>query len=404
MRASCWAAVCVLAAAGVLASAGTAHAGGSREQMQFADEAVGRMKDSTKNVRSQLGAARQMRDVIRTTCLNDKLTQLELVERQAEDARASLRRANLREDMDSIAQYAASLTRLDARARELRREADQCVGQEAAFAADRVEMRIEPQRKTEAVFEETVVTAGRGPAPAFSDGDALPADTAPSPPPASPIGAPPPAPPPAAAAGPAAPFAPTPPASGSPYAVDAAHEATMLAYSANLTLAVFQVDRGLAGVEALARELGGYLAQRGDAQVTVRVPRPRFDDAMKRIEKMGDVLHRNVTAEDVTDEYVDLELRLKNARAMRDQLADLLKGAAVKDAVEIEKELAKVTEVIEQIEGRLKVLRDKVGYSSITVSFQASAPSPVRSTAILPFTWLDTMGLENLLNVPKVSP
>jgi hypothetical protein len=49
------------------------------------------------------------------------------------------------------------------------------------------------------------------------------------------------------------------------------------------------------------------------------------------------------------------------------------------------------------------VLRDKVGYSSITVSFQASAPSPVRSTAILPFTWLDTMGLENLLNVPKVS-
>ena len=77
---------------------------------------------------------------------------------------------------------------------------------------------------------------------------------------------------------------------------------------------------------------------------------------------------------------------------------------AVKDAVEIEKELAKVTEVIEQIEGRLKVMRDKVGYSSITVSFQANAPSPVRTTAILPFTWLDTMGLEPLLNVPKVSP
>ena len=125
---------------------------------------------------------------------------------------------------------------------------------------------------------------------------------------------------------------------------------------------------------------------------------------MLRVEKLGDVLHRNVSAEDVTDEYVDLELRLKNARAMRDQLAGLLRGAAVKDAVEIEKELAKVTEVIEQIEGRLKVMRDKVRYSSITVSFQASAPSTVRSNSLLPFTWLDTMGLEPLLNVPKVSP
>ena len=178
----------------------------------------------------------------------------------------------------------------------------------------------------------------------------------------------------------------------------------MLAYSADLTLAVFQVDRSLASVEALARDLGGYLAQRGDTSVTVRVPRPRFDEALARVEKLGDVLHRNVAAEDVTDEYVDLELRLKNARAMRDQLAGLLHGAAVKDAVEIEKELAKVTEVIEQIEGRLKVMRDKVGYSSITVSLQASAPSTVRSTSILPFAWLDTMGLESLLDVHKGTP
>jgi hypothetical protein len=203
---------------------------------------------------------------------------------------------------------------------------------------------------------------------------------------------------------PAAPFAPTPAPSGSPFAQDAPHEAPKLAYSAELTLDVFQVEKGLAAVESIGTELGGYLAQRGDAQVTIRIPRPRFNEAMLRIEKLGDVQHRNVSAEDVTDEYVDLELRLKNARAMRDQLAELLKAATVKDAVEIEKELAKVTEVIEQIEGRLKVLRDRVGYSAITVSFQASSPSPVRTTAILPFAWLDTMGLAPLLNVPKVSP
>jgi hypothetical protein len=196
----------------------------------------------------------------------------------------------------------------------------------------------------------------------------------------------------------------TPAPTASPFTPDATHEASMLAYSADLTLAVFQVEKGLGAAEQLATEMGGYLAQRGDAQVTIKVPRPRFNEALARIEKLGDVLHRNVTAEDVTDEYVDLELRLKNARAMREQLASLLKSATVKDAVEIEKELAKVTDVIEQIEGRLKVLRDKVGYSAITVSFQATAPSPVRTAAILPFAWLDVMGLGPLLNVPKGNP
>jgi hypothetical protein len=398
MRPSFWLSVCALGLAALWAE--TAHAGGARQEQAFADEAIGLMKQSAQAVRARIGAARSSGDAVRTACLTEKLTQLEVVQRQAEDARADLRRASLREEMDAIQQASASMTRLDARARELRREADQCVGQDASMAAGMRDERLEshvhaesPAKGIDQPIAGAQVTASPSPAKgAQGQPDAiyyLSANAPPSTP---------------APASPAAPFAPTPAPSGSPYATDATHEATMLAYSADLTLAVFQVDRSLAAVEALARELGGYLAQRSDAQVTVKIPRPRFDEAMNRIGKLGDVLHRNVSAEDVTDEFVDLELRLKNARAMRDQLAELLKGAAVKDAVEIEKELAKVTEVIEQIEGRLKVLRDKIGFSSITVSFQANAPSPVRSNAILPFTWLDSMGLESLLNVPKVSP
>jgi hypothetical protein len=345
-------------------------------------------------VRTRLGSARSSSDAVQTQCLDAKLTQLEVVARQAEDARSSLRRASLREDMDAMAQASAALTRLDGRGRELRSEADQCVGRELA-AAERDERPV-GQKAQVVTLEDLSVTGATTAGMEFHD------DPGPAPtrqllmqrPAAPPVSTPP----------ASTPFAPTPAPSGSPYTADTAHEASMLAYSADFTLAVFQVDKSLASVETLARELGGYLAQRGDAQITVRVPRPRFDEAIARLEKLGDITHRNVSAEDVTDEYVDLELRLKNARAMRDQLAGLLKGAIVKDAVEIEKELAKVTEVIEQIEGRLKVMRDKVGYSSITVSFQANAPSPVRTTAILPFPWLDTMGLEPLLNVPKVSP
>ncbi|HEY3819541.1 MAG TPA: DUF4349 domain-containing protein [Polyangiaceae bacterium] len=384
MRQARWIPVCLVISLAAATASRTAHAGTGREQEAFADEAMARVKENASAVRSRLGTARSSRDAGQSQCLDAKLTQLEVVQRQAEDARATLRRASLREDMDAMAQASAALTRLDGRAKELRSEAEQCTA-EPAVSAERDERK---SVETDALESLEVTTAG---------------SAAPSPAPTtSLLGAP--ATPPVATPPPSTPFAPTPAPSGSPYAADTAHEASMLAYSADFTLAVFQVDKSLASVEALARELGGYLAQRGDAQITVRVPRPRFDEAIARLERLGDITHRNVSAEDVTDEYVDLELRLKNARAMRDQLATLLRGAVVKDAVEIEKELAKVTEVIEQIEGRLKVMRDKVGYSSITVSFQANAPSPVRTTAILPFSWLDTMGLEPLLNVPKVSP
>jgi hypothetical protein len=389
MRKARWIPVCLVTSLALGATSRTAHAGAGREQEAFADQAMTRMKDEAREVRAQLGSARSSRDIVRTTCLDAKLTELEVVQRQAEDARSTLRRASLREDMDAMAQASAALTRLDGRARELRSEADQCVGQEMAFA-ERDERKAGD--KSRVITLEEIAVTGASP------------DTAALVAPSRQLITQGPGTPPVSTPGPTGPFAPTPAPSGSPYTADTAHEVSMLAYSADFTLAVFQVDKSLASVETLARQLGGYLAQRGDAQITVRVPRPRFDEAIARLEKLGDITHRNVSAEDVTDEYVDLELRLKNARAMRDQLAALLKGAIVKDAVEIEKELAKVTEVIEQIEGRLKVMRDKVGYSSITVSFQANAPSPVRTNAILPFTWLDTMGLEPLLNVPKVSP
>jgi hypothetical protein len=390
MRRSPWMGVCALALAslaGPLIAPRTALAasGGGREQEAFADEAIGQMQASAASVRQHVAEARSSKDVVLALCLNGKLTQLETAQRQALDARGSLRRASLREDMDAIAQAAALITQLDGRVRQLRAEADACVGKERF-----VDGSIQAAQVTVSGELEERIVEKRGMRDERSLSFAGARVASPPPPPLPP-------------ATPSVPFAPTPAPAGSPYTVEASHEASMLAYSADMTLAVFQVDKGLGAVEVLAKDLGGYLAQRADAQVTVKVPRPRFDEAIRRIEKLGDVLHRNVSAEDVTDEYVDLELRLKNARAMRDQLAELLKGAAVKDAVEIEKELAKVTEVIEQIEGRLKVLRDKVGYSSITVSFQANAPATVRSTAILPFPWLDTIGLEPLLNVPKVS-
>lgn len=182
----------------------------------------------------------------------------------------------------------------------------------------------------------------------------------------------------------------------------APHVSDMLIYTAAITMAVYQVEPGLEAVERVAREVGGYLAQRSDVAITIRVPRARFDEALHRVEASGDVLHREVSAEDVTDQYVEIETRLKNARSMRDRLEQLLARAGVKEAIEIEKELGRVTGEIESMEGKLKVLRDKIAYSTITVTFEPRGSGAVRDMPLrLPFPWLSTLGLPRLLSLQE---
>jgi hypothetical protein len=203
-----------------------------------------------------------------------------------------------------------------------------------------------------------------------------------------------------AAVGAAAPATPVQAKTSAATAAEAPHSAGMIIYTANLSLAVFQVERGLDAVERIGRDVGGYLSSREDNAVTIRVPRDRFDEALKSVEALGDVLHRDVRAQDVTDEYVDIEARLKNAYAMRDRLKELLSRAAVKEAIDIEAQLGRVTEEIERLEGKLKVLRDRIAFSTITATFAPVSAEPVRDTALLPFPWLQDIGLSTLLAVP----
>ncbi len=182
---------------------------------------------------------------------------------------------------------------------------------------------------------------------------------------------------------------------------EAPHETSMLIYTASVTMAVYQVDQGLGAVEKIARDNGGFLALKRDREITIRIPRARFDITLAAIDKIGDVLHRDIQAQDVTDEFVDAEIRIKNARAMQVRLKVLLDKANVKEALEIEKEMRRVTEELELLEGKLKLLKDKIAYSTITVTFQARG-SAIQTTRIkLPFPWLTQLGLPSLLQLSE---
>lgn len=180
------------------------------------------------------------------------------------------------------------------------------------------------------------------------------------------------------------------------------HETTMLIYTASITMAVYQVEPGLAAIEKIGRDFGGYLAVKTDQVITIRVPRGKFDDALKEVEKVGDVIHRDVTAEDVTDQFVDLDARLRNAKAMRDRLQELLKKANTKEALEIEVQLERVMGEIESMEGKLKLLKDKIAFSMITVTFAPRGQAAVRDMPLrLPFPWLSGLGLGRLLSLSE---
>lgn len=175
----------------------------------------------------------------------------------------------------------------------------------------------------------------------------------------------------------------------------------LLVYTAQLTMAVFEVAAGLRATEALAKEAGGYLAQQANASITIRVPADRFEEVVRRLEKIGDIINRNIRADDVTQEFQDTEVRLKNARAVRDRLEHLLARATkVDESIAIERELERVARDIEQMEGRLKFLRDRIAYSTITVVFSARRDETVaKGTFRLPFPWLNQLGLGRLLDM-----
>lgn len=174
----------------------------------------------------------------------------------------------------------------------------------------------------------------------------------------------------------------------------------MLIYTATMNMAVFQVVEAAKQVETMALESGGFLARRDDHSLVIRIPAAKFQDILLKIEKLGDVLHRNVVAEDVTEQYMDAEVRLKNARAVRDRLQQLLEKAnKVEDSLAIEKELTRIGNEIETLEGKLKYLRDRAAYSTITVNFQPKRTDTVKPTVRLPVDWLNQLGLGRLLDL-----
>ncbi len=103
---------------------------------------------------------------------------------------------------------------------------------------------------------------------------------------------------------------------------------------------------------------------------TVKVPRQHFNVLMDSINNVADfVEYENITTKDVTEEYIDLETRLKTKLEVKQRYESVLRKNAktVKDILATEEKLGIIQEEIESVQGRLKYLTSKIAYSTIQI-------------------------------------
>lgn len=154
-----------------------------------------------------------------------------------------------------------------------------------------------------------------------------------------------------------------------------------LVKTADLTAEVDDVDAGFEEVYAVARGEGALVvgttrsvAEEGYSygSVTLKVEPTRFDETMKALRGVGKLLSENSTTEDVTQEYVDLQVRLENAEKTHERYLEILatRTGAVHDVLEVEREIERVTENLERLKGQLRYLDSRLGLSTITVHLE----------------------------------
>jgi hypothetical protein len=154
---------------------------------------------------------------------------------------------------------------------------------------------------------------------------------------------------------------------------------SMLIRTGGASIEVVALEQAIERVRELADRLGGYVGntstQTGEGQVrsatlVLKIPAGRFDEAVNGLSPFGKVESVTVETQDVGEEFVDLTARTNNAKRLEERLLALLSNRTGKleEVVNVERELARVREEIERIDGRLRYLKTRVAMSTLTIS------------------------------------
>jgi hypothetical protein len=168
----------------------------------------------------------------------------------------------------------------------------------------------------------------------------------------------------------------------------------MIARTAGLTLTTNEFEKTRASLDEILKRYRGYL---GDLKVnspaddgrsltaTLRIPAPQLDSAMAELKKLGRVENESQGGEEVTQQYVDLEARLKNSQHTEQRLVQMLaqRTGKLQDVLKVELEIDRVRGEIEQMQAEKKELSTRVAFATLNTTIneeyhaklQAAPPS-----------------------------
>ena len=157
--------------------------------------------------------------------------------------------------------------------------------------------------------------------------------------------------------------------------------AQMIERTASLSMTVKEMDAARAALEDIAKWHHGYFAElntEGQSEAgrtltaSMRVPADELDATLAELRKLGHLDEEKQGGEEVSQQHVDLEARLKNARNTEKRLTDLLTRRAdkLKDVLDVERELADTREEIERMEAQLRNMENQVGYAAIDLKLR----------------------------------
>lgn len=140
-------------------------------------------------------------------------------------------------------------------------------------------------------------------------------------------------------------------------------------------------------ISAIAESKGGFVvetqssssdvkaATRDTVTMSVRVPAAKFNEALDEIRKSASrVINETVKGQDVTEEFIDVEARLKAKKALEEQFLEIMKRSnSVADALNVQRELGNVRGEIEQIEGRKRFLENQSSLSTVKITLKTPA-------------------------------
>ena len=152
-------------------------------------------------------------------------------------------------------------------------------------------------------------------------------------------------------------------------------------YNSTIDIVVGDFDKAEREINSLIRTHKGYVAEsesngspgeRRGGRWKLRIPTDEYDSFVDALGRIGELQHKKQDSHDVTDEYFDLESRIKNKQVEEKSLVQLLEKTVGKmdDILVVRREISRVREEIERMQGRHQLLANQTAYTTIAIACQ----------------------------------